>query len=582
MNLRKSGTVVDFLLEGASENPEKTAIALADGREISFGQLAGSVLSTAADIGALDLPPASRVALGFREGEWIDYAIAYLATLLSGATAVVLPTDAQLHTLRLICRDYGTALVLHPAGDAPPQLGIAARVVGAGGGTPGGQGAPRLRVAGPDTLADIVFTSGSTGTPKGVAATHADLLRIARGYRNRPGAAVLAHGISHSTAIGTRQLLLSTMVRGATMAACVPFETRAFLAMAAARSASTAVVPAATGRHLARALNESPGVRPDALRVLRLVSDYLRPEIHRDLAASLPGARVINAYGLTEAGDAHLVVAEEDCDLGPGGHPAPGTEAAIMDEAGALLPPGEEGYVCLRDQKTSLSYPTDPFGTVATWRDGWTLTGDRGRIDASGRVRLTGRDYGLAGIGGKTVSVASVKAALESLPGVEAAAVVALPHPTLGQTLAAAVETTGDPAEADVESLADRLAGTLPGHAIPSPLVAVGAMPLSRNGKPHQESVLRLVQQQLASASRPCETPTERLVAHAWERVLDLAEPPGAESDFFQLGGDSMSALEIAVELENELGVDLPSNALFTASTPAGLARVLDGLRQQP
>ncbi|MFD8722643.1 AMP-binding protein [Streptomyces sp. NPDC059629] len=581
MNVRKYGTVVDFLLEHGAKSPERVAIALVDGREATFGELWRRVLGTAGEISEMGLPPSSRIALWFSEGEWIDYAVAYFATLLAGATAVVLPTDARAQALRLICRDLGTGLVLSSAECPFPHADMKTLFVSGDDRTTADLPAdkPSFPAVGPSASADVVFTSGSTGTPKGVSATHATLLEIAKDYRSRRGAAVVAHGVSHSTAIGTRQLLLSAVARGTTMAACVPFEARTFLTTAGARSVPVAVVPAATGRSLVRALKGDPALRPGGLKMLRLISDHLRPDVHRDLAACLPGVRVVNAYGLTEAGDAHLVVTEEDCHLGPGGRPAPGTEAAIMSESGDWLPPGEEGYICLRDRKTTLTYATDPLGTAGTWRDGWTLTGDRGRLDASGRILLTGRDHGLVGVGGRTVSLAVVKNALESLPGVEAAAVVTLPHPTLGHTLAAVVETSDGTTG---EALTSPLADLLPSHAVPSPLVATDAMPLSRNGKPHQDAVLRIIRKRLSASSRPCETPTEQLVAALWERVLGLEDTPVADANFFQLGGDSLAAVEVAVELENELGVELPMNTFFMAPTAGGLAGALDELRQRP
>ncbi|MGW4813268.1 AMP-binding protein [Kitasatospora cineracea] len=574
----KTGTVVDLLLERGAAEPDRTAVVLSDGRRISYGELVQRVFETAEQLPGKGLGMSSRIGLWFLEGEWIDYAVGYFAALLNGSVAVVLPTDSDRRGIRRICRDLGIDHVLSAA--ARPFGSAEVRDVPvAGPATGAGRGGRPVAPLDPARLADVVFTSGSTGTPKGVAASHEALAGIADGYRARSGgAAVVAHGVSHATAVGTRQLLLSAVARGSTLVACVPFEARSFLAAAAAESAATAVLPAAAARSVARALEDDPALRPAGLRTLRFMSDHLPAELHLALAALLPGTRVVNTYGLTEAGDAHLVTTQQDCGLGPGGFPAPGTEVGIMSASGDWLERGEEGYLCIRDRLPALGYLTDPMAAARTWRDGWTVTGDLALIDGTGRVRIKGRSRGLARVGGRTVSVSEVKAALETLPGVEAAAVVVLPHPTLGQSLAAVVE---GPADAPAEDVKAALAGVLPAHAVPSPVVRVEQLPRSRTGKPHQDAITALVRRRMSASSRPCRTATEVLVGSVWSGVLELDGAPGADADFFQLGGDSMAAVEVLAELEGRLGVDIPLDLLFTRSSVGELARELDRLRAE-
>ncbi|WP_406363776.1 AMP-binding protein (plasmid) [Streptomyces sp. NBC_00715] len=573
MKTEAESTIVDYLLEHGTTRADHPVLILADERRITYGELTARVLATAERIREIGLPVSSRIGLWFVEGEWIDYAVGYFAALLSGAVAVVLPTDTDARTVRVILRDFGVGVVLCSPTSPLSQNGVTSVAVS--------NGAPVHRPYGhasgvmdPGSLADVIFTSGSTGAPKGVAADHGLLRRMADTYRGRTkGAATVAVGVSHSTAIGTRQLLLSAVARGSTLAVSVPFEPRSFLRLVAASSASTAVVPAAAGRALVRALQDDATLCPPGLRTLRLISDHLRPDTHRALAACLPGTRVINVYGLTEAGDAHLVTTEEDCHLGPGGWPAPGTEVAVMSDVGEWAGVGEEGNICLRDRLPVFSYPTDPAAGARTWREGWTITADLGSVDAAGRVSLTGRDTGLVRIGGRTVAVARVQAMLESIPGVDAAAVVALPHPTLGQSLAAVVAA---PEGVDTDALNQTLADVLPGHAVLSPVVTVGALPLSRTGKPHQNAVLALIRQRLSASSRPCATPTELLVAGLWQQVLELDGPPGADANFFQLGGDSLTAVEVLAALESEIGIAVPMTVLFNTASAAECAKALD------
>jgi acyl-coenzyme A synthetase/AMP-(fatty) acid ligase/acyl carrier protein len=516
------------------------------------------------------LGPGARIGLWFPEGRWIDYAIGYFATARTGACAVVLPTDADTRVLRRIHGDVAMAVVVSAGSQPSPLVDVPTVAVSEATGRGAARAFPSV-----DGLAvgDVIFTSGSTGTPKGVAATHGALVELANRYRDRSGGAlVVGHAVSHSTAIGTRQILVGMIARGATIVSGVPFDARRFLELAAAERVETAVLPAGTGRALVRAL-ETAGVRPLALRKLRFVSDRLDPGLHRQVAALLPATRVVNVYGLTEAGDAHLVITQDDCHLGPGGYPGPGTEVRVMSRTGEWAPPGVDGWVCIRDALQPLAYFSDPGLSDLTWRDGWTITRDVGLVDDTGRVHLKGRAEWLARIGGRTISTLHVEQALAAHPGIAAAAVAALDHPTLGQTLAAVVEAGTELDVADVRTFLHRV---LPDYAVPAPIVPVLRLPRSRTGKAPRDAILDIVRKSTSPAVRPCRTGTEAVIASAWAQVLELGRTVGPDDDFFALGGDSLAAVEVAVELEAALGVPVPLDWLFTTSNLGELASALD------
>jgi acyl-coenzyme A synthetase/AMP-(fatty) acid ligase/acyl carrier protein len=389
---------------------------------------------------------------------------------------------------------------------------------------------------------------------------------------------VLGHGLSHATAVGTRQILVSAVARGATIVTCTPFEADRFLEMGAEEGIETAVLPAAVGTSLLRSL-DSGAPRPLRLRRLRFISDALNPDVHRGLADHLQNCRVINSYGLTEGGDAHLVVTQDDCHLGPGGYPAPGTEARIVSEEGQWLSPGTEGYICLRDAQAPLTYLNHTDQATATWRDGWTVTADRGVMATDGRIHFTGRNESLARVGGRTVSLPQVQGFLERHPAVTSAAVLAVEHPTLGQVLAAVVESS---ASAEALEMRRFLGEWLPKHAIPAVTVPTVALPRLRTGKPNPEAIRALVRAHLNVEPRACLPGTQSTLAAVWERVLQPGRPVGPDDDFFGLGGDSMAAVEVMVCLESELGVEIPVDVMFAASNLAELAAELDRLVRTP
>ncbi len=578
--------LIDPLRRHAARHPERPAIVTHEGDSVSYGQLADRVSSLAHHLVDSGHAAGGRLGLWFEEGDWIGFAASYFAALASGATAVVLPSDADGRALRLLSDDAGVTATL-AAHDTSP-LGAVADLphIRSGAEREGVAGAqrsapPAVPSAGPNAPGDVIFTSGSTGRPKPVAASRGHLSRLATAYRARPaGPEILANGFSYSSALGTRVGLLYAVSRGITMATCTPFDARAFLDLAHRHRAASAVLPAATAHALLRALGAEDAPRPGTLRRLRFGADHLNPTVHRELAATLPWCEILNVYGLTEAGDAHLVITAGDCHLGPGGRPARGTEVRVLADDGSWAGPGQPGAICLRGPLEPMSYAGDRRLTASTWRDGWTVTGDRGRLDGDGRVRMESRGEFIARIGGRSIASADVRGALESHPGIAAAAVVAMPHQTLGQTLAAVVETA-EPAGTDTRpveaDLVEFLRGTLPAHAVPSVILPVARIPLARTGKPSPDAIRELVRRASAPAFRPCETELEQLVATVWTRVLRLSAPVGPADSFVRLGGDSMSAVEVLALLEEELGDEIPSDVVLSARTLGELAGALEG-----
>jgi acyl-CoA synthetase (AMP-forming)/AMP-acid ligase II/acyl carrier protein len=568
--------VTDHLRQHATGHPGRPAIVTHEGDSVSYGQLAGHVSDLAHHLIDTGHAAGGRLGLWFADGDWIGFATAYFAALASGATAVVLPSDADDRTLRQLSDDAGLTATL--AGPDSSPLGALADLPHIRSGEEGKGHSRDSWPTPPADPADVIFTSGSTGRPKPVAARQGYLSHLATAYRRRPdGPGVLANGFSHSSALGTRVGLLYAVSRGITMATCVPFEARAFLGLAGRHQAASALLPAATAHTLLRAVEAEDAPRPGTLRRLRFGADHLNPAVHRALAAALPWCEVLNVYGLTEAGDAHLVVTTDDCDLGPGGRLARGTEVRVLADDGTWAAPGRRGAICLRGPLDEMSYAGDRRLTASTWRDGWTVTRDRGWLDGDGRVRIESRGESIARIGGRSIATADVRAALESHPVVAAAAVVAMEHRTLGQTLAAVVEPAEPDERFDEADLTAFLRGALPAHAVPPVILPVARIPLARTGKPSPTAIRELVRRASAPAFRPCETEMEKLVATVWTGVLRLSTPVSRDDSFVRLGGDSMAAVEVLTTLEEELGDEIPSDVIHTARTLGELARRLEG-----
>jgi len=116
-----------------------------------------------------------------------------------------------------------------------------------------------------------------------------------------------------------------------------------------------------------------------------------------------------------------------------------GCEIGIADECGAILPPATEGEIVLRGANVMSGYLDDPESNRAAFRDGWFRTGDIGHLDSEGFLFITGRLKEIINRGGQKIIPSDVDRVLATHPSLADAAAFAIPHPTLGEEVAAVV-----------------------------------------------------------------------------------------------------------------------------------------------
>lgn len=449
-----------------------------------------------------------------------------------GAGEVVLrAADDPVHLLLLqhALARAGAALLPHPAGLADAALDTLAAGVGAewhwrqgalaGTGHRPAAGDRRGEV----TATLLVRTSGSCGSPRVVMLTRAQLLasaaRASVALDLRTGDEWLCvlplHHIG-GLAIGWRCVLSGATLRlvgradlpqraaadgpdptardgHASLCPSYGGETAA----AGAVGFDAPAVAAALERHpvthlslvptmLARLLDLMPEP-PPALRVMLLGGQALHPALaRRALAAGWP---LYTSYGMSETGSMVAVGPWRD-DAAPGtrvGSPLPDVE---LDCAGPGEPPRALG---LHGPMVMAGYADASRRPGVGLTDGWLTTSDLCRLDADGALRVFGRADDLVVIGGEQVSPAAVEARLAAAPGVLEVAVVTLPHPHWGSTLAACWRGPARPAELDAWCRA-----ALPDRERPRLFRRLEALPLLASGKPDRAALI-----QLAAAADP-------------------------------------------------------------------------------
>lgn len=286
-------------------------------------------------------------------------------------------------------------------------------------------------------MALLAFTSGTTGRPKGVPLTHAHLLssiRAAMWAWKWQESDVLVHALPLFHQHGLSGLHAS-LVAGTGATILAKFDAEDLVRTVDEANATVLFgVPA-----IHRRLVDLPIEKLRPLRRLRIITSGSGP-LSLSLAQAFTettGVELLERYGLTESG---LDVSNPyDGPRVPGsvGLPLPGVELRLTDGEGNDVGPGEVGEIVLRGPQVFDGYLDDEDATrKAFWGGGWFRTGDLGRFDEAGRLRISGRLKDLVITGGMNVSPVEVESVVEQVPGVEEAAVAGLPSEKWGEEVA--------------------------------------------------------------------------------------------------------------------------------------------------
>jgi long-chain acyl-CoA synthetase len=289
-------------------------------------------------------------------------------------------------------------------------------------------------------IADLMYTSGTTGRAKGVVVRHDNAAMIPNGMPQWSGAGWM-HGSPLSTFAGIASVY-NPMKLGLRGLFLPKFDAGRWLELVELeRPVAVFLVPA-----MAQLLVAHPDIGRRDLSSIGLCSvgsAPLAPETQRQLQEHLPNAAVSNSYGMTEAGPAYCAMPNEEVGrrVGSVGKPVPPVEFRIVAEAGGHadepLRAREIGELIVRNPGRQREYYRDPEATASAWRGEWLYTGDLAFLDEDGFLYIVGRKKDVIIRGGNNVHAADVESVLYQHPDVLEAAVAGVPHPVLGEEVAA-------------------------------------------------------------------------------------------------------------------------------------------------
>ncbi|BBZ31542.1 hypothetical protein MCNF_01470 [Mycolicibacterium confluentis] len=561
-----AATLPELFVQQVACSPDSVALSCG-GRSWTYRELDESSNRLARLLTSYGAGPGQFVALLFpRCAEAI---VSILAVLKSGAAYV--PIDPALPDARVgfMLADASPVVAVSTAGLAPRLTASTVPVVNVADRRIGTFPVAALPMPSADDIAYLIYTSGTTGVPKGVAITHGNVTQLITSVDPSLVGPNQMRSQWHSYVFDVSVWdIFGALLHGGQVLV-VPEE------VAASPDQLHALLVAEGVDVLSQTPSALAMLSADGLEstVSVVAGEACPPEVVARWADS--GRMMVNAYGPTET----TVYAAISAPLEPGssvvpiGVPVAGAALFVLNSRLHQVPIGVVGELYVAGRGVGLGYlrragltgsrfVACPFGGVGSRM---YRTGDLVRWGADGQLQYLGRADEQVKVRGYRIELGEIQSALADLDGVDQAVVIAREDRPGDKRLVGYVVGGADPA-----LLRHRLAERLPAYMVPSAVVVLEVLPLTVNGKLDKRA-LPAPEYTDTDRYRAPSNPTEEILAGIYARILDL-DLVGADDSFFDLGGDSLSAMRLVAAINTTLDTGLAVRTLFDAPTVAQLA----------
>ena len=563
--------------------------AIVSGEEtLSFGELDRISSNLAWDLHQLGAGKGTHIGILLNPSS--NLAVSVLAVLKTGAAYIPLSPAFPGERISYMMQDAGAGLLITDNSLPQPQCPPGTQVL-----IPDWSGIRdplndkdlvRIPVQSRD-LAYILYTSGSTGNPKGVMIDHGNLSYYVHWFFSEvmPATGVGLPLTSSFIFAAAVTQFYSTLLSGRTLHILDPLMIRQPSKLMEWYSSHPGLglycVPTLWSEILHYLETSTNGsTHKKSLPVVYLSGESVSDELIQRSFNLLPSLQLWNLYGPTEA-TANLT----SCRLYPGepahiGKALSGTLVFVVDENQNPVTAGQTGELIAAGPGIAQGYRNMPELTASTFIErkmngGEILrlyrSGDLVREDAAGNLHFVGRRDQQVKIRGFRIELPEVEHALALIPAVKHAVVKVVSDRLNGKRLIAyLVFNLGQ--SIPVHELRKMLLNSLPDFMIPEVFVSLDSMPQLPNGKIDRKSLpLPGIQRpDLGYPAIPPVNADEKLMARIWEEVLGL-EGIGMDDNFFDLGGNSLKANALVIELNSRFGQSMQIKSVFDNPTPSGL-----------
>jgi aspartate racemase len=567
----------------AGRTPDAIAVVY-NNKRVSYGELNRRANQIAHHLISLGVGPEVRVGICLQRS--VDMVATLLGILKAGAVYVPLDADYPPNRLRFIERDAELSVVVTDIACARllPELTASLVCVDTLTRLLDRNSNPVCRTQ-PTNPAYVTYTSGSTGTPKGVEVLHRGIVRLICGadYARMDPADVFLQLAPISFDASTFELW-GALLSGAR---CILFPGKVATAVELGRvlAKERVTILWLTATYFNLLLDEAPEIFKTVKQLVVGGEVLSVAHIHRALAL-LPDTQIINGYGPTESTTFTCTYHIErnlkaDVTSISIGKPIANTKVYVLD--GHLEPvpigvPGElyiggdglaRGYLN-RPDLTAERFIPSPFSTDSDSR--LYRTGDIVRYLPDGNLEFLGRLDHQVKIRGHRVELGEIEAALSAHPAVRAAVANCTGDQACKEVIAWVVPSPGQkPATTELQSF---LKQNLPDWMVPGRMFCVTSLPLTPSGKVDRTALVAPARANRAEPQLPPIADSVELQLAAILQVV-LGVRVGPDQDFFDLGGTSLMAVQVATKIRKTFGVDLPVATLFRAPTLGELTAVI-------
>lgn len=437
-----------------------------------------------------------------------------------------------------------------------------------------------------DDIAYVIYTSGSTGKPKGVVITHRaavnTLADMARRFPIGPEDKVMGVS-SFAFDLSVYDLFAIFKAGGCYVMAEDPRDMEQLMDTMEQRQISVWNSVPAIMEALIKKNPERKGL--ETLRWVFLSGDWIPVTLSQQIYQRAPKCRVVSLGGATEAAIWSICypISPGECfdKSVPYGRPLSNQGWYVLDGAGRLSPSGAAGELHISGKGLAKEYHNDLERTEAAfikhpvWGDLYK-TGDYGILHHNGIIEFLGRKDTQVKIKGFRIEMGEVETHMLQFPGVQNA-VVAVKERETGEKYLCSFYTgkgvTG-------QDLRIHLLQRVPEYMVPQAFVALDQIPLTDNGKVDRKR-LSCWEAEASEQTplQPPETEEQKIVADIWRTVL-VREDFGIQSDFFELGGDSLKGIEVIQQINKALGTALTVTDIYLKTTVKALAEGIQAVRK--
>jgi acyl-CoA synthetase (AMP-forming)/AMP-acid ligase II len=488
----------DLLAAGADS---AIAISAPSRSPLSHAGLRQLIEATLATLNGLGIGRNDRVAIVLVNGP--EMATCYMACA-SGVTSAPLNPAYRADEFEFYLSDLNAKALIVEAGSSSPAVGVAEKlgvalidlIVPAGASAGSFVLQPRMASsavatpngghAQPDDVSMVLHTSGTTSRPKIVPLSQRNLCASAQNISATLQFTSDDCGLNIMPLFHIHGLIAGVLapLSAGSQVFCTPgFNALKFFAwMDEARPSWYTAVPTMHQAIVSRASKNTDIIKRHPLRFMRSSSSSMPPQVITELEAVF-GAPLIEAYGMTEA--THQMCSNP---LPPAARKpgtvgrAAGPEVAIMAEDGSLLAAGETGEIVIRGPNVTAGYESNAKANAEAFQNGWFRTGDQGVMDAEGYVSITGRLKEIINRGGEKVSPREVDEILMDHAAVAQVVCFGMPHPKLGEEVAAVV-VLRESQSATERELQDFVAKRAADYKVPRKILFMEEIPKGATGK---------------------------------------------------------------------------------------------------